>query len=93
MELKEPSSHINNKSVLFGLSFSDISALGAGLAGLLFLNKHLFKNLNFSYWALSFILLIGFLIIPIRINYRRKMIRDAIKYFFKKRTLHAPKHH
>ncbi|HPI39345.1 MAG TPA: hypothetical protein PLJ21_00990 [Pseudobdellovibrionaceae bacterium] len=91
--MKEPSSHVNNKSVFFGLSFSDVSSLGAMLSILLFLNKEIFKNLNFSYWALSMTVFAAFLLIPIRIKYRRKIIRDSIKFFLKKRILHAPKHH
>lgn len=90
---REPCSHINNKSVLFGLSYSDISILGATLAIVLFLNKHFIGDLRISYWGLLAVLGMGLLLIPIRIAYRRKIIRDSAKKLVKRRLLHGPKHH
>lgn len=93
MIYRDPCSHINNKSVIFGLSYSDITSLGGVLAIVLFINKHLIGVLNVSYWALSSVLMGAFLLIPIRLQFRRKIIRDFIKYFFRRRIIYAPKHH
>lgn len=93
MNQREPCSHINNKSVLFGLSYSDISVLGAVLAVILFINKHFIGAINISYWGLLSVLSMGLLLIPIRIKYRRKIIRDSAKNLVKRRLLNGPKHH
>ena len=93
MNQREPCSHINNKSVLFGLSYSDISVLGAVLAVILFINKHFIGAINISYWGLLSVLSMGLLLIPIRIKYRRKIIRDSAKKLAKRRLLNGPKHH
>lgn len=93
MPLREPCAHINNKSVLFGLSYSDITSLGGVLAVILFINKHFIGALNVSYWALISVLVMAFFLIPIRLQFRRKIIRDYLKYIFKKRVIYAPKHH
>lgn len=93
MQLREPCAHINNQSVIFGLSYSDITLLGGTLAFVLFINKHLIGVLNVSYWALMTVLLSALLLIPIRLQYRRKIIRDFVKYFFRRRLIHATRHH
>ena len=93
LNYREPCSHINDKSVLFGLSYSDVSLMGAILAALLFINKHFVGMISFSYWSLMSIGLMAILLIPIRIQYRRKIIRDFLKHFFKSRLIYAPKHH
>jgi hypothetical protein len=91
MNYREPSKQLNNKSVLFGLSYSDVSTLGGMLALILSVNKHFIGALQVSYWGLLFTLAVGFLLIPIRIKYRRKIIRDSLRYFFGRRLLHDPK--
>lgn len=93
MQLREPCAHINNKSVIFGLSYSDITSLGGVLAVILFINKHFIGALNVSYVALISVLIVALFLIPIRLQFRRKIIRDFLRYFFKKRVIHAPKHH
>lgn len=93
MQLREPCAHINNKSVLFGLSYSDITSLGGVLAVVLFINKRFVDSISVSYWALLSVLIVAFLLIPIRLQFRRKIIRDFLRYFLKKRVIHAPKHH
>lgn len=93
MQLREPCAHINNKSVLFGLSYSDITSLGGVLAVILFINKRFIGALNVSYVALMSIFIVALFLIPIRLQFRRKIIRDFLRYFLKKRVIHAPKHH
>lgn len=73
---------LNEEGFLLGLSYLDISALGVLLLSILVINKALGIQSNF--YGLLVTLSAGALLIPIRLRFRRKIIRDFIYYHFKK---------
>ena len=72
-----PSRHLNDGRFLLGLSLMDFST-GVGIFAL---TSKLLESTRFG--LLSFVITLGFwvVLIPIRLKYRRKIIRDVLVHF------------
>lgn len=81
MRERKTSRVLNDESYFLGLSYTDISGTGVFLLCLLLLFKIL--EIDNTIWALLIsVCVLGFLI-PIRMSFRRKIIRDSFLYLFK----------
>ncbi len=69
---------LNDDSYFLGLSYNDISGAGIFLLLLIFIGKML--GLKSMFWALALTVALLFFLIPIRLRFRRKIIRDSIRY-------------
>ena len=69
---------LNDDSYFLGLSYNDISGAGIFLLLLIFIGKML--GLKSMLWALALTVALLFFLIPIRLRFRRKIIRDSIRY-------------
>lgn len=76
MKMRKPSRILNERSVLMGLDFTDL----VGLALLLVVFQVILKPFNLEFFALVLTLISGCALSPIRMRFRRKIIRDAILY-------------
>ena len=89
MRERKTSRVLNDESFFLGLSYTDISGAGAFLLVLIILFK--FLEIHSTIWALIItVCVLGFLI-PIRLGYRRKIIRDSLTYFFKNGVIRVSK--
>jgi hypothetical protein len=78
MREKRTSRILNDQTYFLGLSYNDITGVGIFVLLLLIVGK--FFKIEFGFWALSIAgIMLGFLI-PIRMQFRRKIIRDALQY-------------
>ena len=82
MKDRKTSRVLNDDSVILGLSYNDVTAAGMLLGFLLFLGRLL--GLASGLWALGLTSSLLIFLIPIRLRYRRKIIRDSAKYVLKK---------
>ena len=81
MRDRKTSRVLNDESYFLGLSYTDISGAGVFLLGLMMLFKVLeIKN---TIWAHIISVSVLGLLIPIRMTFRRKIIRDSFQYLFK----------
>lgn len=81
MRERKTSRVLNDESYFLGLSYTDISGAGVFLLGLMMLFKVLeIKN---TIWALIISVSFLGLLVPIRMTFRRKIIRDSFQYLFK----------
>lgn len=71
---------LNNDSYFLGLSYNDISLIGVLLLCLILVGKVL--KIESQFWALIVTVSFLFFLVPIRMKFRRKIIRDSIKYLF-----------
>lgn len=91
MRERKTSRVLNDESYFLGLSYTDISGAGVFLLGLMLLFKALeIKN---TIWALMISVGILGLLIPIRMTFRRKIIRDSFQYLFKNGVTYVSKNH
>lgn len=81
MRERKTSRVLNDESYFLGLSYNDISGAGVFLLGLIILFKALdIKNMI---WALLITILALGSLIPIRLQFRRKIIRDSFQYLLR----------
>lgn len=80
MRERKTSRVLNDESYFLGLSYGDITGTGVFLLVLLLAGKAL--GIQSMLWALVLSVTVLFLLIPIRLKFRRKIIRDSIKYLF-----------
>ena len=78
MKAKKTSRVLNDESYFLGLSYSDITGTGVFLLILLLIGKAL--GIHSMLWALALAGCVLFLLVPIRMNFRRKIIRDSVRY-------------
>lgn len=91
MRERKTSRVLNDESYFLGLSYTDISGAGVFLLGLMLLCKALeVKN---TIWALMISVGVLGLLIPIRMTFRRKIIRDSFQYIFKNGVTNVSKNH
>lgn len=69
---------LNDDSYLMGLSFGDITMVGMILLGLLIIGKAV--GMTSMLWALVLAVSLLIALIPIRLRFRRKIIRDSLGY-------------
>ncbi len=80
---------LNDDSFFLGLSYADISGAGIALLIVIFVFKAL--GIQNMIWALMMAIAgLGF-VIPIRLNFRRKIIRDSLKYSFQNGVIDVSK--
>lgn len=90
MRERKTSRVLNDDSYFLGLSYNDISGAGIFLLGLIILFKTLeIKNMI---WALLITIMVLALVVPIRLQFRRKIIRDSIQYILKNGIIRVSKH-
>lgn len=82
MKQRKTSRILNDQSYFLGLSYHDITGLGVLLLGLILIFKAL--GIENMIWALVISASSLILVIPIRLQYRRRIIRDFVLYQFKK---------
>ncbi|MFP5519668.1 MAG: hypothetical protein ACLGGX_07170 [Bdellovibrionia bacterium] len=91
MRERKTSRVLNDESYFLGLSYNDISGAGVFLLGLIILFKALdIKNMI---WALLITILVLASIIPIRLQFRRKIIRDSFQYLLRNGVIRVSKNH
>lgn len=91
MKDKKTSRVLNDDSFLFGLSYNDITGVGLLLLALMLFSKVI--GLESMLWALIFSIGVLALLIPIRLRFRRKIIRDTIKYLIFNGVIRVSKNH
>ena len=89
MKDKKTSRILNDESFILGLSYNDISGLGLLMLVLIIVFKIL--NIKSMFWILILTLLALMALIPVRMTYRRKFIRDFFSYLFRKGVIHVSK--
>lgn len=80
MRERKTSRVLNDDSYLLGLSYSDITGVGIFLLGLMIVGKIL--GIQSMFWALLLALSVLVFLIPVRLRFRRKIIRDTGRYIF-----------
>lgn len=80
MKERKTSRVLNDESYFLGLSYGDITGTGVFLLVLLLTGKAM--GIQSMLWALVLSVTVLLLLIPIRLKFRRKIIRDSIKYLF-----------
>ena len=89
MRNRRTSRILNDHAYFLGLSYTDISNSGVALLVLLFITKSL--GLQNALYALLPTILGLFLLIPVRLNFRRKIIRDSLLYLIRNGVIHVSK--
>ncbi|MFM6927188.1 MAG: hypothetical protein ACKOX6_01920 [Bdellovibrio sp.] len=89
MKERKTSRVLNDESYFLGLSYNDITGAGILLLGLLLLSKII--GVKSMLWALMFTISVLVMLIPIRLGYRRKILRDSLKYLLKNGVTHVSK--
>lgn len=80
MRDRKTSRVLNDESYLLGLSYNDITGAGVFLLSLLLIGKSL--GMESMLWALVLTVSLLTSLIPIRLRFRRKILRDSLKYIF-----------
>jgi hypothetical protein len=80
---------LNDDSYLLGLSYGDISGAGIFLLVLLFAGKAL--KFDSQLWALMLSVAVLGVMIPVRMKFRRKIIRDGVIYLILKDKVYVKK--
>lgn len=91
MKERKTSRVLNDESYFLGLSYNDITGAGLFLLGLILLSKAL--GIKSMLWALMVTITALVMLIPIRLKFRRKILRDSIKYIFSNGVNHVSKNH
>lgn len=89
---RKPSQHLNNNAALMGLSYQDVSLLGINLMILLMVFRR-FQEPRLTYLALFLTFLLGVVLVPLRLKYRRKILRDRISFILRERVIYDPRSH
>lgn len=91
MKDRKTSRILNDESYFLGLSYTDISGAGFFLLLLILILKAFgFQNM---FWALIITILVLSSLIPIRLSFRRKIIRDSMQYLIKNGVIRVSKNH
>ncbi len=83
MRTFKPSRELNSKSELFGLGYIDLVVLTGSLLVLMLLNEYFKVTQNIYLVILMFV--VGIVLAPIRLKFRRSIFRDFISYQFASR--------
>lgn len=89
MRERKTSRVLNDESYFLGLSYNDISGAGIFLLALIILFKVL--GIQNMIWALLIAVAALGSLIPIRLSFRRKIIRDAFQYILKNGVIRVSK--
>jgi hypothetical protein len=89
MRERKTSRVLNDESYFLGLSYNDITGAGLLLLGLLLLSKVL--GIKSMLWALIATITSLVMLIPVRLKFRRKILRDSLKYIFANGVNHVSK--
>lgn len=91
MKDRKTSRILNDESYFLGLSYTDISGAGFFLLLLILILKAFgFQNM---FWALIITIVVLSSLIPIRLSFRRKIIRDSMQYLIKNGVIRVSKNH
>lgn len=80
MKERKTSRVLNDESYLLGLSFFDITGAGLFLLFLMIVGKMI--GIQSMFWALTLTVCVLIFLVPIRLKFRRKIVRDSIQYIF-----------
>lgn len=89
MRDRKTSRVLNDESYFLGLSYNDITGAGLLLLSLLLLSKIL--GIKSMLWALMATITSLVMLIPVRLKFRRKILRDSLKYIFANGVNHVSK--
>lgn len=89
MRVRKTSRVLNDESYFLGLSYNDISGAGIFLLVLIMIGKMI--GIQSQLWALVATVSILVFLIPVRLKYRRKIIRDSFRYLFTKGVINVSK--
>ena len=89
MRVRKTSRVLNDESYFLGLSYNDISGAGIFLLVLIMIGKMI--GIQSQLWALVATVSILVFLIPVRLKYRRKIIRDSFKYLFTQGVINVSK--
>ncbi|WP_347359711.1 hypothetical protein [Bdellovibrio sp.] len=89
MRERKTSRVLNDESYFLGLSYNDISGAGILLLALLLVSKAL--GVKSMLWALMLTISVLVMLIPVRLRFRRKILRDALKYVLTNGVNHVSK--
>lgn len=89
MRERKTSRVLNDESYFLGLSYNDITGAGLLLLALLLLSKVL--GIKSMLWALMVMITALVMLIPVRLKFRRKILRDSLKYIFANGVNHVSK--
>ncbi len=89
MRDRKTSRVLNDESYFLGLSYNDISGTGIFLLVLIMIGKMI--GIQSQLWALVATVSILVFLIPVRLKYRRKIIRDSFKYLFTQGVINVSK--
>jgi hypothetical protein len=87
MKSRQPSRILNERGLLFGLDYMDVTAMAIVL---LIANLSL-KPFHKEFFSLPLTGMVLLLLIPIRMRFRKKIIRDFIAYHMGPKVIHALK--
>lgn len=91
MRNRKTSRVLNDEAYFLGLSYNDITGTGVFLLMLIIIGK--IVGLESMLWALILSIGLLFVLIPIRLKYRRKILRDSLKYALMKGVINVSKNH
>lgn len=91
MRSRKTSRILNDDSYFLGLSYNDISSAGVLLLVLLLAGQAL--GIGSALWALAICSSVLAALIPVRLKYRRKIIRDSLSYLIFKGVNRVAKNH
>lgn len=89
MRERKTSRVLNDESYFLGLSYNDITGAGILLLALLLVSKAL--GVKSMLWALMITISVLVMLIPVRLRFRRKILRDALKYVLTNGVNHVSK--
>jgi hypothetical protein len=89
MNDRKTSRVLNDESYFLGLSYNDISGAGIFLLVLIFISKAL--GIESMLCSLAVALSGLVMLIPIRLKFRRKIIRDTLRYSLFNGVIHVSK--
>ena len=85
----KPSRVLNERSFAMGLEFPDIALLGISLLP----GRIVGDFLGVQALAILFPILLGALLVPIRLRFRRLIIRDFLGFYLSRRVINVSKNH
>lgn len=89
MRDRKTSRVLNDESYFLGLSYNDISGAGIFLLVLIMIGKMI--GIQSQLWALVITVSILVFLIPVRLKYRRKIIRDSFNYLVTQGVINVSK--
>ena len=82
---------LNENSVMMGLNYQDV--VGLSLHLLAWQTLSLFLKIHLTYEALLATALLAIALIPIRLKYRRHILRDILHYYLTPRAIYVAKNY